>query len=207
MKRDRWLIPISFHFKNKKYVGEIKLKELFELFSIFFRIGGFTFGGGYAMLPIIQKEIVGKRNWATDEEIIDYYAIGQSTPGIIAINTATFIGYNRKGILGALFATMGMVSPSLIIITIIAKFFQQFQDYSIVQSAFGGIRIVVVALIVNTVISLFKTSVNNVLGLIIFILAFIAIAFMNVSPIPVIIISALVGIFKYRDFDHKGDVR
>ncbi len=183
------------------------MKELFELFTIFARIGGFTFGGGYAMLPIIQKEIVEKRNWATDDEIIDYYAIGQCTPGIIAINTATFIGYKRKGIFGSIFATMGMVFPSLIIITAIAKFFQGFQDSAVIQSAFGGIRIVVVALIANTVIDLFKSSVSNLLGFIIFLFSFIAIGIMSISPIPVIIVSALVGIMNYKKIDHKGDVK
>lgn len=183
------------------------MKELFELFFIFSRIGGFTFGGGYAMLPIIQKEIVEKRNWATDEEIIDYYAIGQCTPGIIAINTATFIGYKRKGILGSMFATLGMVFPSLIIITIIAKFFQQFQNNLIIQNAFGGIRIVVVALIANVVVELFNKSIKNLLGFLIFLFAFIAIGFMNISPIPIIIISALIGIIIGKNINIKGDIK
>ena len=183
----------------------MKIKELFELFLIFCRIGGFTFGGGYAMLPIIQKEIVEKRNWATDEEVIDYYAIGQCTPGIIAINTATFIGYNRKGIAGAISATTGMVFPSIIIITAIAKFFQHFQDYEIVQSAFGGIRVVVVALIVNTVINMYKKSVKDYTGTIIFLLAFIAIGFMKISPILIIILSALIGIVKCRNMTFRED--
>lgn len=179
------------------------MKELIELFIIFCRIGGFTFGGGYAMLPIIQREIVEKRNWATNEEIIDYYAIGQCTPGIIAINTSTFIGYNRKGIVGAIAATTGMVFPSLVIITAVARFFQQFQDYKIIQNAFGGIRIVVVALIATTVINMYKQSVQDYIGTLIFLFAFIAIGFMNISPIPVIIISALAGIIKCRNFDFK----
>ncbi|HLS53535.1 MAG TPA: chromate transporter, partial [Tissierellaceae bacterium] len=94
------------------------MQELIQLFIVFFRMGAFTFGGGYAMLPIIQEEIVDKRGWATNEEVIDYYAIGQCTPGIIAVNTATFVGYKRKGIMGGVFATLGLVSPSIIIITI-----------------------------------------------------------------------------------------
>lgn len=183
----------------------MKIKELFELFLIFCRIGGFTFGGGYAMLPIIQKEIVEKRNWATDEEIIDYYAIGQCTPGIIAINTATFIGYKKKGIFGAIFATTGMVFPSIIIITAIGKFFQHFQDYEIIQNAFGGIRVVVVALIVNTVINMYKKSVNDNTGTIIFLISFIAIGFMKISPILIIIVSALIGIIKCRNMTFKED--
>src|SRR5699024_8540591 len=113
------------------------------------------------MLPIIQEEIVNQRQWATDEEIIDYYAIGQCTPGIIAVNTATFIGYKRKGIIGALVATAGLVMPSLIIITTIAKFFTHFQDYKVVQHAFGGIQIVVIALIINAVVNMYKQSVKD----------------------------------------------
>ena len=173
---------------------------------IFSRIGGFTFGGGYAMLPIIQKEIVEKRNWATNEEIIDYYAIGQCTPGIIAINTATFIGYKRKKLIGAIFATGGMVFPSLVIITIIAKFFQHFQDYNIIQNAFGGVRIVVVALVANTVVNMFRQSVKDFMGVIIFLFAFMAIGFINISPIPVIITSALIGVVKCRKFDFEEEV-
>lgn len=164
-------------------------------------MGAFTFGGGYAMLPIIQKEIVEKRNWATDEEIIDYYAIGQCTPGIIAVNTATFIGYKRKGVMGAIIATLGLVAPSLIFISIIAKFFKEFQDIRTVQYAFNGIQVVVVALIAITVKNMFKQSVKDNYGIILFILAFIIIAFLKLSPIIAVVSSALVGILKFRNID------
>ncbi len=126
---------------------------------IFFKMGSFTFGGGYAMLPIIQEEIVNKRKWATDQEVLDYYAIGQSTPGIIAVNTATFIGYNQRGLIGGIVATLGIVSPSIVIITIIAMFFKNFQDYVLVQHALGGIRVVVAALILNAVLKMYRDSV------------------------------------------------
>ncbi len=170
------------------------MKELWELFLTFSRMGAFTFGGGYAMLPIIQKEIVEKRSWATDEEVIDYYAIGQCTPGIIAINVSTFIGYRRRGVPGALAATLGMVFPSLVIITTIATFFQHFQDYVVVQHAFSGIRIVVVALIVHTIMKMWKQSVKNWVGIGLFALSFIVIAFTKISPIYVIVFSAIMGI-------------
>lgn len=179
------------------------MRDLFELFMVFFRIGGFTFGGGYAMLPIIQEEVVSKRGWATDEEIIDYYAIGQCTPGIIAVNTATFIGYNRRGIIGAIFATLGLVTPSLIIITIIAKFFIHFQDYKIVQHAFAGIQIGVIGLIIGAVTNMFKQSIKDQLGIIIFGLSFLIIGFLNLSPIIVIILAAITGIIKWRNTDIK----
>lgn len=175
------------------------MKELLNIFVIFFRMGAFTFGGGYAMLPIIQEEIVHKRNWATDDEIIDYYAIGQCTPGIIAINTATFIGYRKKGIMGAVVATFGLVTPSLIIISIIAKFFKSFQEYEIVQHAFNGIQVVVVALITITVINMFKQSVRDNYGIVLFLSAFIIIGFLKLSPIIIIVSSAIVGILRFRN--------
>jgi chromate transporter len=161
-------------------------------------MGSFTFGGGYAMLPIIQEEIVNKRNWATDKEILDYYAIGQSTPGIIAVNTATFIGYRQKGILGGIFATLGIVSPSIVIITIIATFFNNFQDYAIVQNAFGGIRVVVAALILNAVLKMYKDSVKDWTGIILFTASFLVLLLMDITPIIVIVVSAIAGIIKFK---------
>ncbi len=171
------------------------MKELWQLFIIFCRIGAFTFGGGYAMLPLMQKEIVEKRNWATDQEMLDYYAIGQSTPGIIAVNTATFIGYKRKGIIGAIVATAGIVFPSVVIITLIAAYFTQFQDYQVVKHAFAGIRVAVAVLILNAVKKMWKSSVKDWKGIILFCAAFVIAAFTKISPIFVIIISAVAGIF------------
>ncbi|QUH19215.1 chromate transporter [Alkaliphilus sp. B6464] len=181
------------------------MKDLWELFTMFFRIGAFTFGGGYAMLPIIQNEVVEKRKWATDDEIIDYYAIGQCTPGVIAVNTATFIGYKKKGVIGGIAATLGVVLPSLMIITIIATFFKHFQDYKVVQYAFGGIRVGVVALIANTVIKMLKQTVKDRIGIAIFISAFLIIAFIDISPIVVIVMAALVGILKGKNVEVKED--
>ncbi|KAB3531080.1 chromate transporter [Alkaliphilus serpentinus] len=170
------------------------MKELMDLYWIFFRMGAFTFGGGYAMLPIMQEEIVNKRQWATDTEIIDYYALGQVVPGIIAINTATLIGHRRRGNWGGLFSTLGMISPSIIIITIIAAFFHRFQEYQVVQQAFGGIRVVVVALIAHAVIKMWKQSVKNKVGFVLFLISFLVIILSNISPIVVIIASALAGL-------------
>lgn len=177
------------------------MKQLWELFAIFFKMGSFTFGGGYAMLPIIQEEIVNKRKWATDEEILDYYAIGQSTPGIIAVNTATFIGYNQKGIIGGIIATLGIVSPSMIIITIIATFFKNFQDYTIVQHAFGGIRVVVAALIFNAALKMYKDSVKDWVGILLFITSFLLLVFLNITPIIIIIVSAIIGIIRFKSIE------
>ena len=170
------------------------MKTLIDLFFTFCRIGGLTFGGGYAMLPIIQKEIVEEKKWATEEEVLDYYAVGQCTPGIIAVNTATFIGYKVHGIIGAIVATLGVVFPSLIIITIIAALLKNFANYSIVQHAFSGIRVVVIALIVSALLKLAKTSIKNSTTLIIAIIAFILVAFVNLSPIYIVIAAACIGL-------------
>ncbi|NLM04558.1 MAG: chromate transporter [Clostridiales bacterium] len=170
------------------------MKELWNLFISFFHIGTFTFGGGYAMLPLLEKEIVDNRGWVTKDELLDCYAIGQCTPGIIAVNTATFIGYKQRGLWGGIWATLGMVSPSLIIITIIATFFQKFQEYELIQHAFGGIRIVVVALIVQAVINMWNQSIKNWLGIILFLISFILTTFTPISPVFVIIFSAITGL-------------
>ena len=170
------------------------MKTLIDLFFTFCRIGGLTFGGGYAMLPMIQKEIVEEKKWATEEEVLDYYAVGQCTPGIIAVNTATFIGYKVQGIIGAIVATLGVVFPSLIIITIIAALLKNFASYAIIQHAFSGIRVVVIALIISAILKLAKTSIKNSITLIIAILAFISVAFVNLSAIYIVVAAAFVGL-------------
>lgn len=171
------------------------MKILWELFSAFFRIGAFTFGGGYAMLSLIQKEVVENNKWATDEEVLDYYAVAQCTPGVIAVNTATFIGYKQKGVLGAIVATLGVVLPSFIIITVIASVLQNFMQYEIVQHIFGGIRVAVAVLIVNAVITMGKKAVKDSLCVVLAIGAFAAsIIFSNLSPVLVVLAAALVGI-------------
>ena len=134
------------------------MRELADLFLTFARIGGFTFGGGYAMLPMLQKEVVEARHWATEDELMDYYAIGQCTPGIIAVNTATFIGYKQRGILGGIAATLGVIAPSMVIITVIAAFIKGFADIPAVAHAFAGIRACVCVLIFNAVVRLGKKS-------------------------------------------------
>lgn len=169
------------------------MKELVDLFWTFCKIGALTFGGGYAMLPLIQREIVENKKWSTEKEILDYYAVGQCTPGVIAVNTATFIGYKLKGIIGSIIATLGVIFPSIVIILIIASFLQNFSNLSIVQSAFAGIRVAVVALIITTVIKLIKSSIKDYLGIIIAIITFVVSAFMGLSPVYVVIAAALTG--------------
>ena len=169
------------------------MKELFDLFWTFCKIGALTFGGGYAMLPLIQREIVENKKWSTEKEILDYYAVGQCTPGVIAVNTATFIGYKLRGIIGGIVATFGVIFPSIVIILIIATFLQNFADLAIVQSAFAGIRVAVVALIITTVVKLIKSSIKDYLGVIIAIIAFVISAFIGLSPVYVVIAAALTG--------------
>lgn len=169
-------------------------KDLFSLVVSFFKIGIMTFGGGYAMLPMLQRELIDKRGWVTEEEILNYFAIGQCTPGIIAVNTATFVGYKRRKAVGAVFATIGVVLPSVIIITIIAAVLQNFADFAIVQHAFAGIRIAVCALIVASVIKLAKSNVKSAAQIIIAVAAFIIVGIFGANPIYVVIGSAVAGL-------------
>lgn len=167
---------------------------LLDLFITFAKVGVMTFGGGYAMLPILQREVVEKKKWATEEEIMDYFAIGQCTPGIIAVNTATFIGQKNKGVLGGIFATLGVVFPSLIIITLLAGVIKAFSHIEVVQHAFAGIRVCVCVLIINAVMKLFKKAVIDVPTMCIFILIVVGSCFTNLSPIIFIILAAVIGI-------------
>ncbi len=145
------------------------------------------------MLPMLQQEVVEKRHWATEKEIMDYYAIGQCTPGIIAVNTATFIGYKTSGLLGAIFATAGMVFPSLVIITVIAAFIQNFADLQIVKDAFAGIRVCVGVLILNAVIKFWKSSVIDRTTSVLCILVFLIMILFDISPIFVVLLSGAAG--------------
>ena len=170
------------------------MRELWELFYIFAIIGVSTFGGGAAMLPILQREIVDKRSWATQDELTDYYAIGQCTPGIIAVNTATFVGCKSRGWLGGLMATLGVVFPSLVIIVCLAGLISAFADNIYVQKAFAGIKVCVCVLIFNAVLKLWKKAVTGTLTLVIY-LAVLALAlFTRVTPPVFVLISAALGI-------------
>ena len=170
------------------------MKELLQLFVSFCKIGALTFGGGYAMLPMLTRELAENRGWVTNEELLDYYAIGQCTPGIIAVNTATFVGYKRKGVLGGIFATLGIAFPSLVIITLIAGLLQNYAHIEFVRHAFNGIRVAVVALILSAVVKLWKTGVKNALGVILFLLAFISVVVLNLSPIWIVIVAVVAGL-------------
>ena len=181
------------------------MRELWDMFLAFARIGGLTFGGGYAMLPMLQREVVEKHHWATEEELADYYAIGQCTPGVIAVNTATFIGYRQAGVIGGIFATLGVVFPSVVIITVIAAFLTNFADLLVIRYAFEGIRVCVCVLIFNAVQKLWKKSVIDQPTTAIFLLVFLVSAglavgqsfypdLFSVSPIVYVVIAGLAGV-------------
>ena len=182
------------------------MKALLELFLSFAKIGAFTFGGGYAMLPMLQRELVERRKWITDDEIMDYFAIGQCTPGVIAVNTATFVGYKRKGIVGGIVATLGVIFPSVVIITVIAAFLKNFADYKIVQHAFGGIRVCVCVLILNAVLKLSKKSLPNLLSIIIFAVVLLLALWGKIQTAFLVLAAALFGVILHfvRKNGHKN---
>lgn len=167
---------------------------LLDLFLTLAKVGVMTFGGGYAMLPILQREVVDKKKWATEEELADYFAIGQCTPGVIAVNTATFVGQKNKGILGGIIATLGVVFPSLVIITAIAGLISAFSDNVWVTHAFNGVRVCVCVLILKSVIKLFKSAVSDVWGVLIFIAVALLAFFTSLSPAIFVVAAAVLGI-------------
>ena len=170
------------------------MKLLLKLFAVFAKVGVMTFGGGYAMIPILQREVVEKQKWASEEELMDYFAIGQCTPGIIAVNTATFIGQKNKGVFGGIFATLGLVFPSLVIISLLAGVIEAFSHIVWVQHAFGGIRICVCVLIVNAVIKLFKKAVIDKFSFAVFLAVALAAFFTDLSPVIFVLVAAVLGI-------------
>ena len=167
---------------------------MWELFVSFFKIGLFTFGGGYAMLPMIQREIRDKHAWCTEEEILDYYAIGQCTPGVIAVNCATFVGHKVRGTLGAILATVAVVLPSLFIITVIAACIQSFAEYAAVQHALAGIRVGVAVLVLKTLIGLFKKSVRSAFAAAVCLAALCLSLIFKVSSVYIVVGAIVFGI-------------
>ena len=169
------------------------LPRLAELYLAFFRTGIFTFGGGLAMMPMLQKELIEKKHWLTEEDLIDYYAIGQSTPGIIAVNVATFVGYRQAGVLGAIVATLGIISPSIIIITILAGTINSISEYPRVQAALKGINVAVAALLTTVIIKFAKKTIKNVWNVLYMLLAFVCIFWFKVPSVIIIIAAIVLG--------------
>ena len=176
-----------------------RMNEYLDLYTTFVKIGCVTFGGGYAMLPILERELVDKRHWTTMDDLRDYFSIGQCTPGIIALNVSTFIGEKKKGVPGALLATTGFLTGPIIIILIIATFLTNFADQPIVQHAFAGIRVCVCVLIVQAVLRLWKKSVVDGFTLFLYLAIFVLNAFSGVMPVRVpaavlVIIAGVTGV-------------
>ena len=172
--------------------------KLLSLFLSFAKVGVMTFGGGYAMLPMLQREVVEHKGWATEEELADYFAVGQCTPGVIAVNTATFVGYKTRGWLGGLMATLGVVFPSLVIIICLAGLISAFADNIYVQKAFAGIKVCVCVLIFNAVLKLWKKAVPDKAALVLFLLVFLPSVFLDISPIVFVVLCAAAGILLTR---------
>ena len=188
---------------NKTRWSEATLKELWDLFWTFAKMGVMTFGGGYAMLPILQREVVESKHWVSEEEIMDYYAIGQCTPGIIAVNTATFIGQKKRGIAGGIMATLGVVFPSVVIISILAGLITNFSHLVWVQNAFAGIQVCVCVLIFNAVMKLLKKSVVDKRTATIFVVVLVGSVFLDLSPAWFVIAAAVAGIL-LKNLEVKG---
>ena len=180
-----------------------KKTSLLELYTAFFKVGLFTFGGGLAMLPIIEREVVDNKKWTTYEELLDYYAVSQSTPGIIMVNVSTFIGYKERGLIGGIISTLGVISPSLIIITLIASLIENFASISYVQSALKGIAAGISAIMISSLIKLGKSSIKDILGVVLCIIGFVISYFTKISIIYVVVFGIAVGIIKYKLLEVK----
>ena len=170
------------------------LRRIFTLFAVFFRIGAFTFGGGYAMIPLIQRDVVEKRKWITDDDILEIIAIAESTPGPIAINSATFVGYRVAGFFGAFFATFGVVLPSFVVISLISLALGEFQNITAVRYAFFGIRAGVLALLLKALFGMYRKCKKKLVSYVVMAFAFILAAFTEVNLLFVIIACALIGL-------------
>ena len=171
-----------------------KIKNLFNLYFSFAKIGTFTIGGGLAMMPMMQSELIEKRKWITDEELIDYYAVGQSTPGIVAVNVATFVGYKQMGIVGGIFATLGMVTPSLVIIMILASLINSINDFPIIQKALKGINVAVAALLTSTIINFMKKTIKKFTNAIFMMISFLLVFVFKLPSFWIILFALLIGV-------------
>ena len=175
-----------------------------KLFITFLKIGAFTFGGGYAMIPLIQRETIERHHWIDDQDLLDMLAIAESTPGVIAVNSATFVGYRVAGFWGALFATIGVILPSFFIILLLAGVIQQFKELQYVNYAFVGVRAGVAVLILNAVLKLSKQCPKNIFTLLVAAVAFVLVAFFSANVILVIVFSAIAGVVVQLWLHGKG---
>ena len=177
----------------KSNFKETKVYRLFDLFFSFARIGLFTFGGGLAMMPMMQKELVDKKKWITEEDLIDYYAIGQSTPGIIAVNVATFVGHSQFGFFGGIIATLGIIAPSLVIIMLLAGGINSISEYPKVQAALKGINVAVAALLTSVIVKFAKKTIKNIWNVLFMLIAFVCIFWFKVPSFILILVAIIIG--------------
>lgn len=177
----------------KSNYKDSKVYQFFDLFFTFARIGLFTFGGGLAMMPMMQKELVDKKQWITEEDLIDYYAVGQSTPGIIAVNVATFVGHRQFGIIGGIFATLGIIFPSLVIIMLLAGGINSISEYPKVQAALKGINVAVAALLTSVIVKFAKKTIKNVWNVLFMLIAFVCIFWFKVPSYILILVAIIIG--------------
>lgn len=186
--------PLQSGDKNSKISSMAgKLKSLGELYLTFCKIGAMTFGGGLAMMPMMQRELIEKRGWITEEDLIDYYAIGQSTPGIVAVNVSTFVGYRRAGVAGGIAGTAGMVTPSLIIIMILANLISSAADYPWMQNALSGVNVAVAALLTKVVLNFMRTTIKNLFTLAVALVSFVLVYFLDVPSFFIILGAIALG--------------
>ena len=172
---------------------ENKVVKLFDLFFTFARVGLFTFGGGLAMMPMLQKELIDKKHWITEEDLIDYYAVGQSTPGIIAVNVATFVGYKQLGVFGGIIASLGIIFPSIVIIMLLAGTINSISEYPKVQSALKGINVAVAALLTSVIIKFAKKTIKNIWNVLFMLIAFVCIFVFKVPSFIIILVALVLG--------------
>lgn len=187
----------------------MKIKNDFlDLFLTFFKIGSLTFGGGYAMLPMMQNELVYSKKWIDDDELLDYYAVGQSTPGIIAVNVATFVGFKKKKNLGGVVATLGIIAPSIIVITILACLINSIDDFPLVQKAMKGVNVAVCALITDSALNFVKKTSKGFFSILILISSFVLMYFFKVQTFCIVLGAAALGLCIYfigKKINHKKD--
>ena len=182
------------------------MKEFFDLFWAFIIIGASAFGGGYSLLPVLERELIKKRGWLTLDEVMDYFSIAQITPGVIAVNVSTFTGCKRKGLAGGIIATIGFIAPGVILMIVASLFISRFAEYRVVRHAFAGIRVAVGALILATIIKLVKGLFKNFKTVVIFTAAFVLSAVFSTSPVFVVLGAGLAGFFLFPMRRNKGDV-
>ena len=178
--------------------GKSEQPKLLELFFVFARVSAITIGGGYVMFPMLKREVVDSKGWISSEELVDFYALGQSVPGVIAMNSATLIGYRTRGVPGAIVSAAGMAAPSVVVIMLVAAFLVQYFDNIWVQKAFSGIRAAVVAMIAMAVWQVGKKAVRSPVKGVLAVGSFLAIAGLQFSPILLIIAGAVLGLLLFR---------